>query len=82
MGIKNINTLLKAKNQTGIVSRHISYYTGKRIGIDFSNYIYKFIIAVLLTPTLYILHYLIDLFLGKELSEKLIKEAAESSKLN
>ena len=52
------------------------------LAIGVVNYIYKFIVAVLLTPTLYILHYLIDLFLGKELSEKLINEAAESSKLN
>jgi uncharacterized integral membrane protein (TIGR00697 family) len=51
------------------------------LAIGVVNYIYKFIVAVLLTPTLYVLHYLIDKFLGKELSEKLIKEAAESSKL-
>jgi len=43
MGIKNINSLLKAKNQTGIISKHISDYSGKRIAIDFSNYMYKFV---------------------------------------
>lgn len=52
------------------------------LAIGLVNYIYKFIVAVLLTPTLYILHYFIDLYLGKELSEKLIEEAAQSSRLN
>jgi len=36
----------------------------------------------LLTPLLYLLHFLIDAYLGKELSEKLIQEAAVSSRLN
>ncbi|MCS7053004.1 MAG: queuosine precursor transporter [Ignavibacterium sp.] len=45
--------------------------------IGLVNYIYKFIIAVLLTPILYILHYLIDVYLGKELSEKLQLEATQ-----
>jgi uncharacterized integral membrane protein (TIGR00697 family) len=43
--------------------------------IGLVNYIYKFTIAVLITPVLYILHSFIDKFLGKELSEKLQKEA-------
>lgn len=47
------------------------------LAIGIVNYIYKFIVAVALTPTLYLLHYLIDLYLGKELSDKLIKEASE-----
>ena len=51
------------------------------LAIGVVNYIYKFFVAVFLTPLLYVLHYLIDLFLGKELSDKLIKEAAESSRL-
>jgi len=43
--------------------------------IGIVNYIYKFIIAVALTPFLYILHYAIDKYLGKELSEKMQLEA-------
>jgi uncharacterized integral membrane protein (TIGR00697 family) len=43
--------------------------------IGLVNYIYKFIIAVIVTPALYILHSVIDKYLGKELSEKLQKEA-------
>jgi len=50
------------------------------LAIGVVNYFYKFLIAVLLTPSLYILHYFIDRFLGKELSEKLIEEAAKSSR--
>lgn len=46
------------------------------LAIGLVNYIYKFIIAVLLTPILYVLHYFIDNYLGKELSEKLQLEAA------
>ena len=43
--------------------------------IGLVNYIYKFFIAVLVTPLLYLIHSLIDKYLGKELSEKLQKEA-------
>lgn len=43
--------------------------------IGLVNYIYKFIIAILVTPALYILHSLIDKYLGKELSKKLQNEA-------
>lgn len=39
------------------------------------NYIYKFVMAVGLTPLLYVFHWGIDRFLGKELAENL-KEAA------
>jgi uncharacterized integral membrane protein (TIGR00697 family) len=52
------------------------------LGIGIVNYIYKFIVAVVLTPLLYLLHFLIDSYLGKELSERLIEEAAISSRLN
>jgi hypothetical protein len=43
--------------------------------IGLVNYIYKFLIAVLITPLLYILHSVIDKYLGKDLSEKLQNEA-------
>jgi uncharacterized integral membrane protein (TIGR00697 family) len=49
------------------------------LAIGVVNYIYKFLIAVFLTPLLYVMHYFIDHYLGKELSEKLIEEAAKSS---
>ncbi len=45
------------------------------IAIGIVNYIYKFLIAVILTPVLYLIHFIIDRYLGKELSEQLMKEA-------
>ncbi len=43
--------------------------------IGLVNYIYKFTIAVLITPLLYLIHSIIDKYLGKELSERLQAEA-------
>jgi uncharacterized PurR-regulated membrane protein YhhQ (DUF165 family) len=45
------------------------------MAICIMNYIYKFIVAVVLTPLLYLIHQKIDRYLGKEESEKMIKEA-------
>jgi queuosine precursor transporter len=45
------------------------------IGIGIVNYIYKFVIAVILTPLLYVIHNWIDRFLGKELSTQMLEEA-------
>ncbi len=39
------------------------------------NYLYKFAVAILVTPLIYLLHFLIDAYLGKEKSEELIREA-------
>lgn len=52
------------------------------LAIGLVNYIYKFLVAVFLTPLLYLLHFLIDRYLGKELSDKLIEEAAAASRVN
>ncbi len=49
------------------------------LAIGVVNYLYKFFVAVFLTPLLYVLHWIIDGFLGKELAEKLIEEAAKKS---
>ncbi|NOT36252.1 MAG: queuosine precursor transporter [Saprospiraceae bacterium] len=40
------------------------------------NYIYKFSIAILLTPVIYLVHNIIDRFLGDELAEKMKKESS------
>ena len=48
------------------------------IAVGIINYIYKFTVAVVLTPLLYVAHYLIDLYLGKELSEQMINDASKS----
>ncbi|MBE0572247.1 MAG: queuosine precursor transporter [Ignavibacteriaceae bacterium] len=52
------------------------------LAIGLVNYIYKFTVAVFLTPLLYLLHSLIDRYLGQELSDKLIEDAAIASKVN
>jgi uncharacterized integral membrane protein (TIGR00697 family) len=45
--------------------------------IGIMNYSYKFLIAIILTPLLYIIHYLVDIYLGKETAHKLMEEATE-----
>jgi len=52
------------------------------LAIGVVNYIYKFAVAVFLTPLLYVLHYFIDNYLGKELANNLIEEAAKESRSN
>ncbi len=51
------------------------------ISVGIINYIYKFTVAVVLTPLLYIAHGIIDNYLGKELSEKMVEDASNSSKV-
>ncbi|MFL0681671.1 MAG: queuosine precursor transporter [Algoriphagus aquaeductus] len=46
------------------------------IAVGMINYIYKFTVAVLLTPLLYVGHGMIDRYLGKDLAEKMAKEAS------
>ncbi len=59
----------------------IAFYIGsdwelvRVLAIGFVNYIYKFFMAVALTPIIYLAHYLIDRYLGDDLAEKLKSEA-------
>lgn len=46
------------------------------MAVGITNYIYKFLIAILLTPILYIAHYFIDRYLGKETAEAMMEEAS------
>lgn len=50
------------------------------VAIGITNYIYKFVIAIALTPLIYLGHYWIDRYLGKEHAEKISAEASEKSK--
>lgn len=50
------------------------------LSVGIINYIYKFFVAVALTPLIYVGHYLIDRYLGKDDASRLIEEAAEKSK--
>lgn len=49
------------------------------IAIGITNYIYKFIVAIALTPLIYLGHALIDTYLGKDQADKLAEEASEKS---
>jgi queuosine precursor transporter len=50
------------------------------IAIGITNYIYKFCVAIVLTPVIYFGHSLIDNYLGKENAEKISADAAAESK--
>lgn len=50
------------------------------IAIGITNYIYKFSVAVLLTPLIYFGHYVIDRYLGKDHAMQLSEEAAKGSR--
>jgi queuosine precursor transporter len=55
-------------------------FSGQQIvAIGITNYIYKFSVAILLTPLIYLGHYLIDRYLGKENAQKISEEAAQES---
>jgi len=61
----------------------IAFYIGQGfplkqvIAIGIVGYIYKFLVAVILTPALYFLHDIIDKYLGKEKAAEMIRESLE-----
>ena len=61
----------------------IAFYIGQGfplkqvIAIGVVGYIYKFLVAVILTPSLYLLHALIDSYLGKEKAAQLVRESLD-----
>jgi uncharacterized integral membrane protein (TIGR00697 family) len=63
----------------------IAFYFGANwsvalvLAIGIVNYIYKLTVAIFLTPILYLLHIVIDRYLGKELAHQMIEEAAIES---
>lgn len=50
------------------------------IAVGIINYIYKFVVAIILTPLLYLAHGIIDRYLGEEEALELTEEAAAKSK--
>ena len=46
------------------------------LAVGFNNYFYKFFVAVILTPIIYLAHSLIDNYLGEELADRMKKEAS------
>lgn len=55
------------------------FATSQIVAIGITNYIYKFIAAVALTPLIYVGHSVIDKYLGKEHAEKISAEATAKS---
>ena len=49
------------------------------LAIGLVNYIYKFVMAVVLTPVIYAFHYFIDWYLGKDVAQELKDFAVETS---
>ena len=47
--------------------------------VGIMNYMYKFTAAIILTPLIYLGHYLIDMYLGKELAKEMTEKAAGES---
>lgn len=54
---------------------HWSWQMVAAIGLV--NYTYKFLVAILMTPILYLIHSIIDRYLGKDLSHRLLDSAAK-----
>lgn len=52
---------------------------GLFLAVGTVNYAYKFIVAVVLTPVIYLAHYVIDKYLGEELAEELKQAAVRGS---
>ncbi len=57
-----------------------TFSTKQIIAIGITNYIYKFVVAIVLTPLIYVGHNIIDKYLGKEHAHKLSEEASSQSK--
>jgi len=51
------------------------------LGFAITNYSYKVLIAILITPLIYLGHGLIDRYLGKEMAHQMTEEAARKSTL-
>ena len=56
-----------------------TFSTGQIVAIGITNYIYKFFVAIVLTPLIYFGHTVIDRYLGKEEAQKISEEAAHQS---
>ena len=63
----------------------IAFYIGQDwsivrvLAIGTVGYIYKFVVAILLTPVIYGAHFVIDRYLGEELAEEMKLQAAKTS---
>lgn len=51
------------------------------LAVGTMNYIYKFVVAIVLTPLLYLAHFFIDRYLGIEAANKMTEEASEDTSI-
>jgi uncharacterized integral membrane protein (TIGR00697 family) len=64
---------------------YIAFYWGSDwtlvtvLAVGTINYLYKSLVAIILTPMLYVMHGVIDSFLGREHAERMIAQAASES---
>ena len=49
------------------------------VAVGMVNYTYKFVVAVAITPLLYVAHYVIDRYLGQELAQDMMKGASRNT---
>jgi uncharacterized integral membrane protein (TIGR00697 family) len=56
------------------------FETKQIFAIGITNYIYKFVVAIVLTPLIYFGHEFIDKYLGKENASQMVDDAAKDSK--
>ncbi|MFI5221556.1 MAG: queuosine precursor transporter [Bacteroidia bacterium] len=81
--LRSTGSTLVSQFVDSFVVLFIAFYLGSGwslklvLGIGVVNYIYKFIVAIVLTPVLYLIHKIIDVYLGKELAHKMMEEAAK-----
>jgi len=54
---------------------------GQAVEVSLTNYVYKFLIAVLSTPALYFVHAIVDAYIGKDVAEALTSAAHEGDPL-
>ncbi len=78
------STVVSQLIDTFIVLGIAFWLTGKMSTSEYVNaaltgYTFKLIIAIVLTPLIYLGRYLVTNYLGKELSDQLIEQAAENS---
>ncbi len=80
----NLSTIISQLIDSFVVLFIAFYLSGKYpfnwvLAVGVVNFLYKAIVALLLTPLLYIVHHVIDKYLGEELSSKLQRIASQSN---
>jgi len=56
-----------------------TFTTKQILAIGITNYLYKFVVAILLTPLIYLGHTIIDNYLGREHAQRMSDEASSQS---